>query len=55
MNYEAKFWWDCFCVLSGFSLGWKCTMVADKSFLKLIESLSLSLGFPTLGFSLTFA
>jgi hypothetical protein len=34
------------------SLGCKCIVVADISFLKLIKSLSLSLGFPTLGFSL---
>jgi hypothetical protein len=46
---------DCFYAVSDFSLGWKCIVVADKSFLKLIEALSLSLGFPTLGFSLAFA
>jgi hypothetical protein len=54
-GFQGRFVGDCFCVVSGFSLGWKCTVAVDKSFLKLIESLSLSLGFPTLGFSLAFA
>jgi hypothetical protein len=35
-----------------FSLGFKCIVVADISFLNLIKSLSLSMGFTTLGFSL---
>jgi hypothetical protein len=34
------------------SLARNCIFSTDISFLKLIKSLSLSLGFPTLGFSL---
>jgi hypothetical protein len=48
MDYEANFWWDCSCAVSAFSLGWKCTVATDKSFLKLIEALSL-FGFPHIG------
>jgi hypothetical protein len=49
---RGRFWWDIFCSVSAFSLGWKCIVAADKSFLKLIETLSLSVwvsphwGFP---------
>jgi hypothetical protein len=47
-GFQGRFVGDCFCVVSGFSLGWKCIVAADKSFLKLIESLSL-FGLPHIG------
>jgi hypothetical protein len=31
---QGRLWWDRFCLVSSFSLGWKCVIVADMYFLE---------------------